>query len=168
MAAETEDEAEAEAQVEEQAAMEEEQQQDAEEELLPLPPPPAEAEPPQLWRSARKRKAKAVFGDNGELDGPASSFRSVPAARKASIDAVEEMGVPAFALPGETVWAMGLHCGGRKRFQAKVVKLRKLFPRIVVQYVATEDGGTHPLELPDPITAYLTMTDVAPNTPLPP
>jgi len=37
-----------------------------------------------------------------------------------------------------------------------------------VQYVATEDGGTHPLELPDPITAYLTMTDVEPNTPLPP
>ena len=167
--AETEDEAEAEALEEEQAAMEEvEQQQDAEEELLPLPPPPAEAEPPQLWRSARKRKAKAIYGDNGELDGPASSFRSAPAARKASIDAVEEMGVPAFALPGETVWAMGLHCGVRKRFKAKVVKLRKLFPRIVVQYVATEDGGTHPLELPDPITAYLTMTDLAPNTPLPP
>ena len=76
--------------------------------------------------------------------------------------------MPAFALPGETVWAMGLHCGGRKRFKAKVVKLRKLFPRIVVQYLETETGGTHPLELPDPITAYLTMTDVAPNTPLPP
>ena len=40
--------------------------------------------------------------------------------------------MPAFALPGETVWAMGLHCGVRKRFKAKVVKLRKLFPRIVV------------------------------------
>ena len=49
-----------------------------------------------------------IFGDDGELDGPVSSFRSAPAVRKASIHAVEEMGVPAFALPGKTVWAMGL------------------------------------------------------------
>ena len=59
---------------------------------------------------------------------------------------------------------MGLHCGVRKRFKAKVIKLRKMFPRIVVQYIATETGGTHPLELPDPITAYLTMSDVEPGT----
>ena len=45
-----------------------------------------------------------------------------------------------------------------------MIKLRKLFPRIVVQYVETETGGTHPLELPDPITAYLTMSDVEPGT----
>ena len=38
-----------------------------------------------------------------------------------------------------------------------MVRLRTQFPRIVVRYTATEDGsGTHPLELPDPITAYLT------------
>ena len=72
--------------------------------------------------------------------------------------------MPAFAMPGATVWAMGLHCGVRKRFRAKVVSLRRLFPRIVVKYIATESGGTHPLELPDPITAYLTMTDLEPNT----
>ena len=95
---------------------------------------------------------------------------------------------------------MGLHAGVRKRFRAKVVKLRKMFPRIVVkvcreglhrtrsrqpclllrvsltwafdhreQYIATEASyatGTqaHALELPDPITAYLTMTDVEPGT----
>ena len=46
-------------------------------------------------RSGRKRKARAVFGDNGEMDGPSSSFRSTPAARKASVDPSEEMGVPA-------------------------------------------------------------------------
>ena len=45
-----------------------------------------------------------------------------------------------------------------------MVSLRRLFPRIVVKYIATESGGTHPLELPDPITAYLTMTDLEPNT----
>ena len=48
---------------------------------------------------------------------------------------------------------MGLHAGVRKRFKATVVKLRKQFPRIVVKYTATEGGGVHPLELPDPITA---------------
>jgi hypothetical protein len=42
--------------------------------------------------------------------------------------------------------------------------LRKQFPRIIVKYIATEGGGTHPLELPDPITAYLTMSDVEPGT----
>ena len=56
-------------------------------------------------------------------------------------------------MPGNDVWAMGLHAGVRKRFKARVVKLRKRFPRIVVKYYATESGGTHPLELPDPNTA---------------
>ena len=35
---------------------------------------------------------------------------------------------------------------------------------VVVKYTATESGGTHALELPDPITAYLTMSDVEPGT----
>ena len=43
-----------------------------------------------------------------------------------------------------------------------MIKLRKQFPRIVVKYIESETGGTHPLELPDPITAYLAMTDVQP------
>ena len=69
------------------------------------------------------------FGDAGELDGAASSFRSAPSTRKASVDPGVEMGVPAYALPGQEVWAMGLHAGVRKRFKATVVKLRKRFPR---------------------------------------
>ena len=77
-------------------------------------------------RSTRKRER---FGDAGELDGAASSFRSAPSARKPSIDPSVEMGVPAYALPGEEVWAMGLHAGVRKRFKATVIKLRKQFPR---------------------------------------
>ena len=42
---------------------------------------------------------------------PASSFRTSPAPRKPSIDPALEMGVPAYALPGTEVWAMGLHAG---------------------------------------------------------
>ena len=33
------------------------------------------------------------------------------------------------AMPGEVVWAMGLHAGVRKRFKATVTKLRDRFPR---------------------------------------
>ena len=73
------------------------------------------------------------------------------------------MGVPAYALPGEHVWAMGLHAGARKRFKAEVVSLRKQFPRIVVKYIATEDGNTTAIALPEVRTAYLTMADVEPK-----
>ena len=71
--------------------------------------------------------------------------------------------VPDFALIGEEVWAWGLHAGARRRFKAEVVKHRKQFPRLVVRYIATEAGGSHRLELPDPITAYLHAADVAPK-----
>ena len=71
------------------------------------PPPPTGLPPAIAARapSARERKRKQRFGDNGELDGPASAFHSAQSARKASVDPAEEMGVPAYALPGETVWA---------------------------------------------------------------
>ena len=70
------------------------------------------------------------------------------------------MGVPAYALPGEQVWAMGLRAGVRMRFKAEVIKLRKQFPRIVVKYTATEEGETSRHVLPDVLTAYLHMGDV--------
>ena len=70
------------------------------------------------------------------------------------------MGVPAYAMPGSHVWAMGLHAGTRKRFKARVTRLRMLFPRIVVRYLEDESGNTNRLALPDPITAYLTMSDI--------
>ena len=94
---------------------------------------------------------------------PASKFRSAPLARKASVDPSIDMGVPAFALPGEEVWAMGLRGGFRLRFRAKVVALRTAFPRIVVQYTATEEGVSNPLALPEMKTAYVTMSDVSPR-----
>ena len=114
-------------------------------------------------RPQRERKRKERYGDNGELEGPASSFRSAPAARKASIEASLEMGVPAFALPGEEVWAMGLHAGTRKRFKAEVIGLRKQFPRIIVKYTASEDGNTNAIALPEMPTAYLCAADVEPK-----
>ena len=56
------------------------------------------------------------YGDNGELDGAASSFRSAPAARKASLDVSVETEIPEFAAVGAEVWAYGLH-GARWRAQ---------------------------------------------------
>ena len=73
------------------------------------------------------------------------------------------MGVPAYALPGEQVWAMGLHAGTRRRFKAEVIGLRKQFPRIVVKYIATEDDNTNAIALPEMRTAYLMMADVEPK-----
>ena len=73
------------------------------------------------------------------------------------------MGVPAYALPGEEVWAMGLHASTRKRFKAEVLSLRTQFPRIVVKYIATEDGNTALIALPEMRTAYVTMADVEPK-----
>ena len=127
----------------------------------PSPPPPPPQPPPVVPRSsARHQKRKQHFGDNGEFEGPASRFRSAPPPRKASVDPSVEMGVPAYALPGERVWAKGLRAGVRMRFKAEVLKLRKQFPRIVVKYVATEDDETYRHVLPDVLTAYLHMGDV--------
>ena len=124
---------------------------------------PSDVSAPPPVRAQRDRKRKVHYGDNGELDGSASSFRSTPAARKASIDPAVEMGVPDYAVPGEELWAMGLHAGSRKRFKAEVVSLRVQFPRIVVKYVSTEDGNTALIALPEMRTAYVTMADVEPK-----
>jgi len=70
------------------------------------------------------------------------------------------MSVPAFALPGTKVWAIGLHAGVKRRFVAEVVKLRKTFPRIHVRFLSDEDGNTQRHAIPD-LDAYLTMSDVA-------
>ena len=132
--------------------------------LAAPPPPPPPVHPavalPPTPRPQRERKRKERFGDNGEMDGAASSFRSAPAKRKASIEASLEMGVPAFALPGEEVWAMGLHAGTRKRFKAEVVGLRSQFPRIIVRYIAAEDGNTNAIAVPEVRTAYLCAADI--------
>lgn len=45
---------------------------------------------------------------------------------------------------------------GRGLAECVVTKIRPQFPRLVVKY-----GGTHRLELPDPITAYLHAADVS-------
>ena len=71
--------------------------------------------------------------------------------------------MPAYALPGEQVWAMGLHAGARKRFKAEAMALRKQFPRIVVKYMATEDDNTASIALPEMKTAYLMMADIEPK-----
>ena len=109
-----------------------------------------------------ERKRKGHFGDKGELDGAASSFFTSPADRRASVPAEIEMGVPQYAEAGAQVWAMGLHAGTRKRFKAEIVAIRAQFPRITVKYIATEDGVTASIALPEVRTAFLTMADIEP------
>ena len=122
-------------------------------------PPPAPSPPPSSRGRARKRPRK--YGDAGELE---DGFRSAPLAPKPATDPAGEMGVPAFARPGEAVYATGLRAGVRMRFRAEVTALRVQFPRIVVRYTASEDGtATHPHALPEMRTAYVTMADVAPR-----
>ena len=54
-----------------------------------------------------------------------------------------------------------LHAGARKRFKAEVVKIRTQFPRIHVKYMATEDGNTAAIALPEMRTAYVHAADVS-------
>lgn len=62
---------------------------------------------------------------------------------------------------GDAVDAMGAAPGGgRAWFRAKVVALRSRFPPIHVKYVATLEGATARLALPEPVTAYLHADDV--------
>ena len=114
-------------------------------------------------RSGRAIKTAIKYGDKGELDGAASSFRSTPVPSKAMPSLQIEQGVPAFALPGAgQIYCWGLHAGIRKRFKARVIKIRPTFPRIVVRFEATEDDGTSAIELPELSTAYVTAADIEP------
>ena len=127
--------------------------------LPPLPPPPPPPPQPQPPLPRRERKRKERFGDNGEFDGAASSFRSAPVARKASISLADETGIPGYALPPNLLWAKGWHAGEHAWFKARVVKLRVKFPRIHVKFLEDEHGSTHPLALPE-LDAYLHAADV--------
>ena len=127
------------------------------------PPAAAPAPAQQLSsRSGRSVKPAQKFGSKGEFEGAASSFKSSPVPRRALPPVSVETSVPAFAMPGGgEIYAYGLHAGVRKRFRAKVLRLRTQFPRIVVEYLSTEDGsGTNALELPEMRTAYLTTNDI--------
>ena len=92
--------------------------------------PPAQHQ--HTSRFGRQVKTADKFGTRGELDGAASSFQSAPVPRRAMPDVSVETSVPAWANPGSPIlFAWGLHAGTRKRFRAKVLKLRPQYPRIV-------------------------------------
>ena len=78
---------------------------------------------------------------------------------RATVSLAEETGVPAFATPGNELWAKGWHAGAHKWYKAQVVKLRVNFPRIVVKYLADDAGNSHRLALPE-LDAYLHAGDV--------
>jgi hypothetical protein len=125
-------------------------------------PPPPPRQPSVVNRRGRAITAPQKYGDRGEMDGAARNFQSTPVPSKPMPSLEIERGVPAYALPGGgQIFCMGLHAGVRKKFRARVVSLRRTFPRIVVRYEATEDGsGTSRLELPELQTAYVTMADI--------
>ena len=127
----------------------------------PGPGEPAPA-PPAPRSSIRPRKRKERYGDNGELDGAARSFRSAAPARKKSVSLEDETGVPEFALPPNELWAKGWHAGRHSWFKAHVVKLRTKFPRIHVAFDEDEAGNTHALALPE-LSAYVHAADVQPR-----
>ena len=122
-----------------------------------MPPPP----PPVANRLGRSIKPSPKFGDRGELDCAAGRFASTPVARRGLAPIEDELAVPAFATAGAQIWAMGLHAGVRKRFKARVLKLRTGYPRIHVRYEATEEDATDALLLPEMKEAYLAADQVA-------
>ena len=107
----------------------------------------------EVSRYGRARKEKARFGDAGELEGPAKRFKSAPAPPKAP--PADRLLVPEFCTVGANVRVDWWHGGNRQRFSARVEAIRAKFPRLVVRFTADAEGNTHPLALPQPITAYV-------------
>jgi hypothetical protein len=96
-----------------------------------------------------------MYGTGGEMDGPASKFRSTARPPKVYATLSDEKAIPPFVIVGAVVKAVGYYAGSHKLFSAKVVAIRDKFPRIVVQLISDEDGNTLPLCRPDPKTAYV-------------
>ena len=62
-------------------------------------------------------------------------------------------------MPPNIVWARGWHAGAHKWFRARVVQLRRAFPRIHVAFEEDEHGNSHKHALPE-LDAYLHAADV--------
>jgi len=64
---------------------------------------------------------------------------------------------------GDELLARGFApCGERAWFRSRVLALRVRAPHIVVRFLATETGASHPLALPRPNTAYVNKPDTRP------
>ena len=133
--------------------------------VAPVAPAPvvAPVAPPVASRSGRSVRAATRFGDSGEMDGAARSFQSTPLPTKAIVPLAVEVGAPGFALPGNFVWASGLHGGVRKllAFKASIVKIRTRYPRIHVRYEADRAGSTARINLPEVLESYIQADQVA-------
>jgi hypothetical protein len=78
-----------------------------------------------------------------------------------SLPKVGEASLPEGVTVGSAVLAPGLHAGQRKPFRALLLGVRNLFPPLLVRYVATLDGKTIPLLLPEIRSTYLPSSDVS-------
>ena len=74
---------------------------------------------------------------------------------------VGEASLPEGVTVGSAVLAPGLHAGQRKPFRALLLGVRNVFPPLLVRYVATLDGKTIPLLLPEIRSTYLPSSDVS-------
>jgi hypothetical protein len=97
------------------------------------------------------------------MEGAARDWMSSPVPSKPAVSLAIENGVPGFSMPGNFVWASGLHGGVRKHlaFKAEVLKLRNRYPRIHVRYEADAEGNTARISLPEMREAYLQADMVA-------
>ena len=95
------------------------------------------------------------------MDGAARSFASTPVPSQPRPELSVETAVPDFVTVGARINAMGWHAGVKKWFAARVIKIRKAFPKIHVRFENDEAGNTHALALPE-LDAYLHAGDVAP------
>ena len=78
-----------------------------------------------------------------------------------SLPEVGEASLPEGVTVGSAVLAPGLHAGQRKPFRALLLSVRNIFPPLLVRYVATLDGKTIPLLLPEIRSTYLPSSDVS-------
>ena len=78
-----------------------------------------------------------------------------------SLPEVGEASLPEGVTVGSAVLAPGLHAGQKKPFRAVLLGVRNIFPPLLVRYVATLDGRTIPLLLPEIRSTYLPSSDVS-------
>ena len=115
-------------------------------------------------KQARNRTATTFFeaGQGGGLASSQNSAATQPSegAADGGIDNETALDVTGFEV-GDLVLAKGFSpTGERKWFQAKITKLRSVYPPIVIKYFATEDGYTQPLLLPTPRIAHVHRGDM--------
>ena len=115
----------------------------------PAPPPP----PPPL-RSGRVSKRPITLEDAGAFDGPDGMFTTAPAAagKKPRLSTIHPL--PAYAVQGARVVAMGSLGGAQVPFNCEIIKVLP-GQRVHVRFLSDTAGNTARICLPMIPTAYV-------------